>query len=314
MISEELQEQASLYVLGALEHDEASAFEAQLASNPELRRYVDELFETAAQLAHAAPPRALPPHLEARVLAEIRATHMSPVLPATTRPTWIPWAIAAGLAVACVLALADRQRLSNLLAAVREENAASHSQMADAQSRIDALAAEKRRAEQQIVELQQREADARAQMVTLAEARDDAANKLAQLEQREKQEDRREEREQREARDTLAKIQVATLSSKLATAPDASASIVWDEEQQRGVLNAVNVPPNSADRDYQLWITDPQHSQPVSAGVFHIDSPGSKRIVFTPTSRITSATAFLVSLERRGGVPKAEGPIVLAGK
>jgi anti-sigma-K factor RskA len=29
---------------------------------------------------------------------------------------------------------------------------------------------------------------------------------------------------------------------------------------------------------------------------------------------VTSADAFAVSLERKGGVPKAEGPMVLVGK
>ena len=78
MIDEQLQEQASLYVFGALEPEEARVFEEQLAASDELRRHVDELSETVAQLAHAAPPRALPRNLEARILKEIRETKSAP--------------------------------------------------------------------------------------------------------------------------------------------------------------------------------------------------------------------------------------------
>ena len=330
MIDEPLQEQASLYVLGALEPEEAHAFESQLAGNDELRRYVDELSETVAQLAHAAPSQPLPPNLEARILAAIRE-------PKVVRPQafavagWIPWAIAACLSVACVIAVADRQQLAQQLASVRKENAdsaaqrsSSDRQIADAQSQIAKLAAEKNRAEQQVVELQQREADARAQLVTLAAARDETANKLAQLEARQEQ-DRRDTADERQqladARDGAereaelgANAQIATLISKMRTAPNATASIVWDSARQRGILQARDVPPNTEDRDYQLWIVDSRFADPISAGVFRVERSGATRYVFTPAVRIEAASGFAVSLERKGGVAKAEGPIVLAGK
>lgn len=290
MIDERLQEQAALHVFGALDPDATPAFEAQLAANDELRRHVDALTETAAQLAHTAPARALPAHLEARVLAEIRGTKTPVAMPAA-RASWLPWALAASLAVACLIAFADRQRL-------KQDLATAETQSAETQSQLSSVAAEKERAEATVVELQRREADARTQMATLAAARDKTQEKLAAIEQR----------------DALARVQVATLSSKLTSAPDATAVVVWDAERQRGVLNTVNVPPNAADRDYQLWVVDPRYGQPVSAGVFSVEKDGNTRYAFTPKARITSATAFAISLERKGGVPKAEGPIVLAGK
>jgi anti-sigma-K factor RskA len=335
MIDEQLEEQASLYVFGALEPDAARAFEEQLAADDELRRYVDELSETVAQLAHAAPPRALPANLEARILAEIRETKSEPR--GVAFGAWIPWALAACLAIACVIAFADRQQLARQLAAVRNETAdfdaqlaASRRQIAEAESRITALAAEKQRAEQQVVELQRREADARTQMATLAAARDDAAKKLAQLEARQE----RQEREPRDPQptpqaqppqeqlagpgdrdgDALAKLHVATLASKMSDAPNAKAALVWDGARQRGVLDLSNVPPNSEDRNYQLWIVDSRFNQPVGAGVFSVPRSGTMRYVFTPRQRIESPVSFAVTLERKGGVVKAEGPTVLAGR
>jgi anti-sigma-K factor RskA len=300
-MDEQLEEQASLYALGVLEGEELRAFEAQLATNNELRRFVDELTASAAQIAHAAAPRPLPAHLESRILDEIRAGKTIAVAPqASAATSWIPWAIAACLAVACVVVFAQQQRTANELAAAREKEAAAQAKMAE-------LAQERDRAQQQVAQLEQREADARAQMVTLAAARDETAKKLAQAEAR-------AEREANKTRDALAQMQVAMLTSKISDAPEATAAIVWDPDLQRGVLNTANVPPDGADRDYQLWIVDPRYSQPVDAGVFSVEKTGSTRYVFKPKSPITSATAFAITLERKGGVPKAEGPIVLAGK
>ena len=336
MIDDQLQEQASLYVLGLLEPEEARAFEALLATNGELRRHVDELSETAAQLAHAAPPQPLPPDLEARVLAAISRSNVVAMPQSFARAVWIPWAIAACLVVAFVIAFADRQQLAQQLTSARQKNAESdaqltrlQSEMADAQSRIATLAGEKNRAQQEVVELQQREADARAQMVTLAAARDEAANKLAQLEaRREREQDRDtpdtderrpsdrtpEQLAERSDSEVGADALVITLRSKISTAPNATASIRWDSAQQRGVLEARDVPPNSADRDYQLWIVDPRFADPISAGVFRVERAGATRYVFTPRVRIEAPSAFVVSLERKGGVAKAQGPTVLASK
>ena len=331
MIDEQLQEQASLYVLGALDAEETRAFEAQLAADDELRHHVRELSDAAASLAHAAPARPLPPHLEARVMGAIRAekpaSNITPM-----RMNWIPWAVAACLALACAVALSQRQRLAQQLAAAqleittaRDDVAAAESKAAAAQAQVASLATEKDRAEQQVVELERREADARTQLVTLAAARDQALEKLARTEAREQRDERlaREEsqREQeRQARDTgqgrdeFSNVLVATLTSKMSKAPNATAAIVWDAARQRGVLNSSSMPPNTSDRDYQLWIVDSRFADPVDAGVFHVEKPGSARYVFTPKVRIESPAAFAISVERRGGVAKAEGPIVLAGK
>jgi len=331
-MDEQLEDQASLYALGALEGEELRAFEAQLEAHPDLLRHVDRLTDTAAQLAHTAPARPLPANLHARILSAIGETKPASDIPAARTAPRLPWAIAACLAIACVVAFADRQRLGERVAASRAELEQSRSKIAESQSQIAALAAEKDRAEQQVTELRQREADARTQMATLAAARDDAAAKLAQAREESKARELREQKEARQAREerpapeqvppqdtrdpdgALPNVQVATLTSKMSGAPNATAALVWDGELQRGVLNTNKVPPNAANRDYQLWIVDSRFPDPVSAGVFRVEKSGRTRYVFTPKVRIESAVAFAVSLERKGGVVKAEGPIVLAGK
>ncbi len=231
-MNEELEEQASLYVLGLLEGTEAAAVERRLQTDDELRALVDELDAAAAAISHQAPSRALPPVLRARVLDRV-SRGKNVAFPRGW--TWLPWAIAACLALACSYLVADRAGL---------------------RSRVTAL----------------------------------------------------------EQRDFLAQIHIASLSSKLESAPDANAVVVWDEKRQRGILKVTRLPRNDADRDYQLWLVDPRYKNPIDGGVFHVANKGSLRVPFQPASPVLGAKGFAISLERKGGVTKAEGPFVLLGR
>ena len=85
-------------------------------------------------------------------------------------------------------------------------------------------------------------------------------------------------------RDIFAQIQIASLNSKLANAPNANAVVVWDEKKQRGVLKVTQFPPNAADHDYQLWLVDPRYKNPVDGGVFHVANDGALRVPFHPAN------------------------------
>ncbi len=231
-MNEQLEEQASLYALGLLDANEAAAFAQRIEADPELRALVDQFDEAAAAVSHAAPPRPLPPELRERVLAEIRSEK---TVAFPRRSNWLPWALAACLALTSAYLVAERSGLRK---------------------------------------------------------------RLTRLEQR----------------DVFAQIQIASLSSKLENAPDANAVVVWDEKKQRGILKVTQLPRNDEDRDYQLWVVDPRYKDPVDGGVFHVSNDGSLRVPFKPSSPVREAKAFAISLERKGGVTKAEGPIVLMGK
>ena len=71
MISEQQQEQASLYALGALPEAEARAFEVELRGNAELVDLVLSLQRAAGLLALSAPPVKPPPGLRNKVLQRI---------------------------------------------------------------------------------------------------------------------------------------------------------------------------------------------------------------------------------------------------
>jgi anti-sigma factor ChrR (cupin superfamily) len=71
MISEQQQELASLYALGALSPAEQQAFEAELRLNSELQALTGELQSAIAVVAAATPPVVLPAGLKDKVLQRI---------------------------------------------------------------------------------------------------------------------------------------------------------------------------------------------------------------------------------------------------
>lgn len=73
MISEQQQEQASLYALGALDASSSRDFEAELRGDAELREFVRSLQRTSDLLALAVPAAPLPPLLRDRVLKRAAA-------------------------------------------------------------------------------------------------------------------------------------------------------------------------------------------------------------------------------------------------
>jgi anti-sigma-K factor RskA len=117
-----------------------------------------------------------------------------------------------------------------------------------------------------------------------------------------------------EQQDILSQVQIVALRSQSVGAPAASAVVVWDEKRQRGVLKIAQIPQETADRDYQLWMVDPRYRNEVSAGVFHVAATGALTVMFQPIRPVREAKQFSVTLERKGGVTKVEGPIVLLGK
>jgi anti-sigma-K factor RskA len=112
MIDEEKQDRAVEYAFGMLDSAAERAFEAELKADEELRVLAMELRESAAALAHDAPALLPPPELRERILQPIRgelavataaAAATSPAKPQALKETssigFLPWAIAAGLAI-----------------------------------------------------------------------------------------------------------------------------------------------------------------------------------------------------------------------
>ena len=94
---------------------------------------------------------------------------------------------------------------------------------------------------------------------------------------------------------------------------DAKAMVAWEPDKQTGVIRIVGMPAAGSGKDYQLWAIDAEHKDPVDAGIVHVDANGIAQVRFKPVASTGSVKAFAITLEREGGVPKAEGPILLVG-
>jgi anti-sigma-K factor RskA len=88
-------------------------------------------------------------------------------------------------------------------------------------------------------------------------------------------------------------------------APQSYATVFWNDEKQQAYIftNSLPKPPNG--KQYQLWaLTDDNIVW--DAGVFHWGK-------FTPVKCFKKPQKFIITLEKEGGVPKAEGQAYAMG-
>jgi anti-sigma-K factor RskA len=233
MIDETLQEKAIDYVLGQMSGPEAASFEAAMKNDATLRGFVSDMNTATAAVALSAQAVAPPRDLLVRVLNELRPRPAPYEIPVTF--PWIPWALAACLAIACTLMAAYQTKLENQVAALEQRN-------------------------------------------------------------------------------VLSQVKIATLNSQVAAYAQAMAVVVWNAQDQRGVVEFARLPALDPSHDYQLWVIDPAKPAPVSAGVVRMNPDGSAKVNFQPVVNVRNVAQFAVSIERKGGGAAPQGQIVLAGK
>jgi anti-sigma-K factor RskA len=300
MKAERHEDLAALAALDLLTPAEQAEFTAALAEHPELAAIAASLRSTAAELAHTAPAAEPPADLKIRLLKTIAGDASAARAPIVTAsrstilpfPTWIGFATAACFACLAAYFAQAYFNQSALNSAFRDQQ-----NLADLSLRStkNQLAAERLIAQRELADAAKRAADTAALITTLE-------SRLAETKQ------------QLFAQGTLADYKIATLASLLGNSPQAVAVAVWNPASQEGVLTVQKLPALAADKDYQLWVIDPQYSIPVDGGVFKVDpTTGEGRLVFHPNRPVQTVAKFAVSLERKGGVPKAEGPMVLIG-
>jgi anti-sigma-K factor RskA len=112
----------------------------------------------------------------------------------------------------------------------------------------------------------------------------------------------------------LSHLKITALAALAGNTPEARAIAVWDPAQKTGLLTVEQLPAISDEQDYQIWVVDPAYPNPVDGGVFKPGADGRAVLTFKGNQPVGAVAAFAISLERKGGVPKAEGPIVLLGR
>lgn len=282
MIDERHAELAALHALDLLEGAEKIGFEALIANNSELRALVAELHESGASLALAVRQVEPPTGLRARVLA---AADTSPQLP-------IPDASAPTREDKVIPFMASRFIPWGVAALFAVAAVLFGFRSATLRSENEAL-----RTERELAVVAYKMAQNQLSERTLV-AEKMIADLGAQLKHTE----------------DLSRLKITALASLLGNTPEAKAIAVWDPTQQSGLLTVEKLPAIAAEQDYQIWVVDPQYPIPVDGGVFKPDSSGKAVLTFKADKPIKQVAAFAISLEKKGGVPKAEGPMVLLGK
>jgi anti-sigma-K factor RskA len=281
MIDEREDELAALYSLDLLEGAEREQFQAEMGSDPALRWRVADFRGTAAALALLSPDAEPPAELRERVLQSIssrgvaaRKTSAAPRKGNRVAlfPSWIPWLAAAYIGAAAAW-------YGRLYLVAQAENTSLREQ-----ERLSQVALEQARADL---------GDARQK---IAESGREIADLGARL----------------KSDGDLAHFKISMLASMLGNSPAAIAVAVWDPVRGQGVLSVSRLPALAAEKVYQLWVIDAQYASPVSAGTFAVDpATGEAHVVFRADKPVNAIAKFAVSLERKGGVPEPEGPIVL---
>jgi anti-sigma-K factor RskA len=113
MIDQRMEEQASLYVLGALTEAEALEFKKAIQADAELQAFVARLSKTTDALAATVPLVEPPPQLRAKVLGRVTPAQKTLSLPQEKpRPVFWPMRLLLpGLAFLCLILLVEVGKL-----------------------------------------------------------------------------------------------------------------------------------------------------------------------------------------------------------
>lgn len=274
MITERHEELATLHAFGLLEGSERAEFETALSRDQELRHLAEELAATSATLALAAPDVPPPARLKDRILLSAEAAE-----PVAAPAKVVPFPAFRLLPWAAAAGFAF---VAGWLAVL---NTGLRRETEDLRTERDLADTAYRMAQNQLTERS-----------LLAE------RMITDLGQRlQRQED-------------LTRLKVTALAALVPDRKDAEAIAVWDPELEQGLLTVDKLPPLADTQDYQIWVIDPAYPIPVDGGVFRPDPEGRAVLTFKGDKPVKTVNAFAISVERKGGVPKAEGPIVLLGK
>jgi anti-sigma-K factor RskA len=336
MIDERHEELAALYAFDLLEGAEKNAFEAELTRNPSLQKLVRELRESSASLAHTAREADPPADLKKRLLAEIgaqaspRASNKIAIF-----PSWIAWAAAACFAVVAAgvgqLYLTSRSEAESLrdqqaLAEITRKNIENQleAERIIATQRLSTLNQQVDESARQLADARTTTAEANRRLAETAAAAATTQTLLAEATRRAQETERLLSSTRNELADLgrqlrlqgdVANLKITTLASMLNNSPEALAVAVWNPANQEGILKVQKLPALAADRDYQLWVVDPQYQDPVDAGTFTVDPrTGEARVHFKTKQAIKAIAAYAITQERKGGVAKSAGPFLLLGQ
>lgn len=91
------------------------------------------------------------------------------------------------------------------------------------------------------------------------------------------------------------------------------ARILWDQQNRRWHLRAVELPTPAVGRTYELWFITPDQRK-IAAGSFDVDAHGTGDLLIDLPPDLGEVALAAITDEPRGGVTQPTGTIHLAGK
>lgn len=273
-MEERFEELAALNAFGMLEGDEKRTLDGVMLRDRALKDLCAELEDAAAHLAGAVTPLAPPAALKGRIRAKVRSRRIGGAVAYSSGGSGF-WTFT-GWAAAAAFAASSAWLWMEREKLQTNLASVSATTAAEVEKAQNAASSQREGLEKQLAALN---------------------IEVAALQKR----------------DALAQMRIATLQSSVDAYKQGVAVVVWDSEKHQGVLKLEKMPPVQAGKDYQLWVVDPKQPVPVDAGIVRVDADGFAKVEFKPVTDVTDASKFALSVEKEGGVPKGEGPIVLIG-
>lgn len=109
----------------------------------------------------------------------------------------------------------------------------------------------------------------------------------------------------------VIRLQFARLDSRYG---NISGEVLWSDRLQKGFMKLNGVTPNNPDdRQFQLWIFDPDRDEnPVDGGVFNIADGSEVIIPIDAKLKVSAPDAFAITVEQPGGVVVSKRETLLA--
>jgi hypothetical protein len=110
----------------------------------------------------------------------------------------------------------------------------------------------------------------------------------------------------------LAQLRMVVLAATESSSA-AQAIVAWDARSQEGELAAFRLPAPASDRQYWVWIIDPQYPEPISAGPLTVaPSTGEPRLRLKAAKPVSNSARFAISVEPAAAEPHSPGPLILS--
>lgn len=301
-MDERSEELAALNALDMLESDEKRVLHGACVTDKELRAFSVELETTAAELGRLVTPVTPPADIKRRIRAKIRtrSDRFASVSPGVIVGA-LGWGLTVALAAAAFWLWNERGKLERELASASDVIAKVLPAADTNKGQVRTLEGTLKNMRD---DFEQKKAALNVEIDTLRKRETGAQARIAQL---------IAEAEEMKKQDAQSQLQITTLRSDVWEYRRAEMTVVWDARRAQGALLLEKMPEVEDKKDYQLWIVDPKQSGPVSAGVVAVDGKGSARTAFKPATPVGGAAKFMISVEKKGGAEKKEGPVVLTG-